>query len=554
MIARADFYESFYDRDGYQVPAHSVTGLTLLESVTEGVLPATGRYGADGKGTVRLPLPYTGPSRAGVWSADVVKLTYEEMAGPVYAWVDYVRPLSMVDDAEVCEVGFTVDPWRTWWDDVQVEEAHFTRVPTNRFANVPEQTYPVQYWNDVVAPKVIPESYVAWFVMAYVGATTKEPTVVYLPFRKSGTPYGATIDGYAVLELRDVYRYVQDAYGLQTEQIVFAGWTDWPVIALRESATTGAYVITDNHGLGSGTPKTINNKDTLTWFGGDEGFPWMQSTATASPGIGQRCVLKGYSDEVVDVLPWTTFNSIKSTLACAFSTFYVRIAAVEHVIEWQVPIRTIPLGKNALSDYVYSGQKEYELQTMQLDRDTALVRGMVSSVTGGAQTGAYGMIGANAQAAGATTPGGVARAGAAASAAPQMAALSAGAGIVGALADYGVSGWHDDKSMALKTSYMSKIGGVAMTGQGVYDLFKRRSIVLATQEPDPESKARWMASIQRYGLNDDGWRTPSTTSGWTWTGPWQCDSARIVRKSASALPSWALASIAGTLARGCYIG
>ena len=55
MIARADFYESFYDRDGYQVPAHSATGLTLLESVTEGVLPATGRYGADGKGTVRLP-------------------------------------------------------------------------------------------------------------------------------------------------------------------------------------------------------------------------------------------------------------------------------------------------------------------------------------------------------------------------------------------------------------------------------------------------------------------------------------------------------------------
>lgn len=553
MITRVDFYESAYDRDGYVVPSGASTGLVLLASVTGNLLPATGRYGADGKGAIRVPIPYVESGRAGPWSADVVKLTYDE-AGPVYAWVDYARPVSMVQGAEVTEVGFTVDPWRSWWDDVEVSEAHFTRVPDNVFGDVPEQTYPVQYWADVSTARVIPESYVGWFILSYVAAVTKEPTVVYIPFRKHGTPFGSTIDSYAVLDLSDVYRYAQDAFGLQTEQIVFAGWTDWPVVMLRESLVAGEYVITDYHGLGSGTPKTIGGTDTLVWFGGWEGMPFVPSTATSTPDVGQRCVLKGYSDEVVDVLPWADLETFKSTLVNNFSSYYIRIVAVEHVIEWQVPVRPLPLGKNALSDYVYSGQKEYELQTMQLDRDTALVRGMVSSVTGGAQTGAYGMIGANQAAAGATTPAGVARAGAAMGAAPQMAALSTGAGIAGALADYGVSGWHDDKSVALKTSYLSKIGGVAMTGEGAYDLFKRRSIVLALQEPDPDSKSRWAKSVRKYGVNDDRWATPSTDPSWTWAGPWQCDSARIVRKTAAVLPSWALTAIAGILARGCYIG
>ena len=558
MITRVDFYESTFDRGGYRVPADSGDGLIPTVSVTQDVYPATARYGAEGKGTIRLPIPYAGPGptlfRSGPWSADVVKITYEE-CGPIYAFVDSVRPLSMVNGAEVTEVDFTVDPWRTWWGDVEVEEAHFTRVPhTSMFDDVPEQTYPVQYWADVSTKTVLPESYVAWFIMSFMATTSNQPTVVYIPFRKNGTPAGATVDGHDVSDLQTIYTFVQNEFGLQTEQIVFTGWTDWPVVELAEQST-GVYTGTDYHGMGAGTPRTIGSVNTVVWItGAENAMPFMSSTATSTPDVGQRCVLKGYSDEVVDVLPWADLTSFKTALVSKFTTFFIRIVAIEHVIEWQVPVQSLPLGKNALSDYVYSGQKEYEMQTMQLDRDTALVRGMVSSVTGGAQTGAYGMIGANQAAAGATTPAGMAKAGAAMGAAPQMAALSMGAGIVGALADYGVSGWHDDKSIAIKSTYLSKIGGVAMTGQSTYDLYRRRGIVLAVQEPDPDSKSRWDNAILEYGLNDDGWRAPSTTSGWSWAGPYQCDSPRIVRKTASIVPAWGVEHIAGILTRGCYIG
>jgi hypothetical protein len=74
------------------------------------------------------------------------------------------------------------------------------------------------------------------------------------------------------------------------------------------------------------------------------------------------------------------------------------------------------------------------------------------------------------------------------------------------------------------------------------------------QEPDPDSKSRWDKAILEYGLNDDGWRAPSTTTGWTWAGPYQCDSARIVRKTGSIVPAWGVEHIAGILTRGCYIG
>jgi hypothetical protein len=250
----------------------------------------------------------------------------------------------------------------------------------------------------------------------------------------------------------------------------------------------------------------------------------------------KRWIIRGYSDEVVDVMPYDVLDTWKTALVNNFSSCYIRIVAVEHELEWQVACGRVPLSKNAESDYLYSGQRQYELDKAEQDRTVALARGLTSAATGGASTGAFGLMGSNA------------------AAAPAMAAVSAGSGVAGALADYLITGWDIEQSQRIKDTYMAQIGGIAMAGEGVYDLRARGGIQLVEQYPDAKSRARWDASLTRHGLQDDRWDYPALQSSWTWNGPWMVDSSRIVRKTGRDVPTWAIAEIQRILTRGCYIG
>ena len=530
MISTVDFYTSEYDRGGYEVPATATDGLTFIRYV-QNVMPSTSRYGADGSGSIRIAVPYED-----VYSADVVKLTYSN--GIVeYAFVDSVRPLSTVQGAEVCEVAFSIDPWRSHWGDVDIAEAHFSRVPRRLYADAPEQTYAVARWKDTGTKwRLVEPQPFGWVIINAM--QNGIPAGYYIPFIFEDQT-ARTLDGARVPYLNEVLEDAQSALQLQTAEIAYAGWTDWPVAKVGENAPGQWAVINIPQDMTYGSGQQIGGHAAQVFksspsckFDLANGY---QSPATLREPM-KRWIIRGYSDEVVDVTPYDALDAWKTALVNNFSSCYIRIVAVEHELEWQVACGRVPLSKNAESDYLYSGQRQYELDKAEQDRTVALARGLTGAATGGASTGAFGLMGSNA------------------AAAPAMAAVSAGSGIAGALTDYLITGWDIEQSQRIKDTYMAQIGGIAMVGEGVYDLRARGGIQLVEQSPDTKSFARWDTSLTRYGLQDDRWDYPSLQATWNWNGPWMVDSSRIVRKTGRNVPTWAITEIQRILTRGCHIG
>ena len=530
MMTSVDFYTSEFDRGGYEVPASPTDGLSFIRYV-QNVMPATSRYGADGSGSFRVAVPYEE-----IYSADVLKIVYSNGLTE-YAYVDSVRPLSTIQGAEVTEVSFTLDPWRSHWTDVDVVDAHFSRTPPRLFGDAPEQTYPIEYWRDTGTKwRIVEPQPFGWVVINAM--QNGIPTGYYIPFIFEDQT-ARTLDGARVPLLLDVLKDAQSALQLQTAEIAYAGWTDWPIATVGENAPGQWGVVNVPAGMTwsssqniGGQPANVFKSSPSCQFGLVAG--WNSPTTTRN--LAKRWIIRGYSDEVVDVLPYDYLRSWQTAFVNNFTACYIRVVAVEHQLEWQIACGRLSLGKNAESDYLYSGQRQYELDKAQQDRTVALARGLVGAATGGASTGAFGMMGSTA------------------AAAPAMAAISAGSGAAGAVADYLITGWDIEQSQAIKDTYMAQIGGIAMAGEGVYDLRARGGIQLVEQEPDEKSLARWSDSLSRYGLQDDRWDFPSLQQSWNWNGPWKIESSRIVRKQGAEVPTWAIAEIQRILTRGCHIG
>lgn len=507
------------------------------------VNPGVSRYGLDGQGTLRLPVAY--PT---VYGCNLLKIAYD--SGPtLYAWITSARPLSTVNGAEVTEVDYSVDPWRTWWSSTTIRKAHVARAPEQTFSGLyPRQSFDVNYWEETVTIPLWTKA--APYYLIICAVENNVPMQYYVPFCQTGTMDVALDVGMKIFDLWTVLKEIQDGLQLQSAEIMYCAWTDFPIVQ---------WANTPNGWLPSIPPRpdfqtkkvTLTSGDTLCHYGMNPEHREVTATIGASPYYKTEHRLMGYGDETIDVLPWRDIQTLTSTLVVQFTNAYVRVILARDVIEWQIPCQTMPLGKNAYSDYVYSGTRDYEMRQKDADRHMALMRGIVGSVTGGMQTGAYGMIGANTQAAGATNAAGAARAAASAGAVPAMAALSAGSGLIGAASDYLIAGAYNGQSQRIKDAYMSQIGGIATVGQGAYNLFHRPGIRFSTFFPDSTARTAWDRSVERYGVAVDRVIEPGQSGEPSiGPGPWKLEEVDL---SVQGAPPWAVEAIKNILERGVYI-
>ena len=541
MLSLVTLYRTDYMRDGPSVPLTAASGLTQMETVQD-VLPSVERYGIDGKGAVRLPLSYDR-----CIGANYLGLQYDDYAPGwhVYAWVDSVRPVSTTGGAAVTEVRFTVDPWRSFFFSVDVVRCRFSRVPKDLLEGVPTQTYDVGWWRDNTTWPLIDRSTVYWLVANVVevdsgGYAAVVPT--YVPFKMDGdaTPFHIWGNG-DVLQLHEILPYLQAGLGTTSDKVVFVGWTDFPVFDwltvtgqadtyTPDVPTTGVMqVATAFHGASTIRLQTLTHAPALRTVSVGPG-------GGVAPQPGYRYVLKGYSDDVVDVVPGESFSSLRVGFVNDWMSAYIRIVLAAHDIEWEVPIETLAVGKNGMSEYLYAGLREYEVDTMELNRQTALLRGMTGAASSGATTGAFGMMGSNAAMAG------------------PMAAVAAAGSVVGTAADYWITGDANVKSQRLKDAYMAKTGTVSRMGQGVYDLTNRPTVRLVRQTPDSESQMRWSRSLAYYGADTDLVAFPALSSGfWNAGGPYRATDMKIRVRAGATVPAYGIDGIRRLFAGGVMI-
>lgn len=543
MISRVRIGTSSLLDGGLEVPSSpSSTPPTWSVTLTD-VLPSVMRYGTTGSGILRLPVPWEDLDGLNYMSVEY------DSGQTVYAWVTAARPLSLTAGSEVTEVSFKVDAWRTWWTSVTVRKAHVTRGPEADFSGAyPRQSFPVNFWEETVSIPLWTRSKPYYLIICAV--QNNVPMQYYVPFTETGTMDVLLDAGMKVFDLWTVLKEIQDGLQLQSSEIMYCAWTDFPIVEWTEYPTGWLPSIPPRPDFQT-RKVTISSGDTLCHYGMNPEHREVATSIGASPYYKTEHRLLGYADELIDVMPWRAVGSLTSTLVVEFTSAYIRVILSRGVIEWQVACQTMPLGKNAYSDYVYSGLRDYEIRQKDADRHMNLMRGIVGSVTGGMQTGAYGMIGAGTEAAGATTAAGAARAAASAGAVPAMAALSAGGGLISAASDYLIAGAYNGQSQRIKDCYMSQIGGIAAVGQGAYNLFHRSPLRFSTFFPDSVAKTAWERSVGRYGVSLDRVVTPGASGDPSiGTGPWRMDDMEL---SSSDVPPWAVEEIRAKLSRGVLI-
>lgn len=540
-----------YRPDGYVQPGRNPADPTW-DVVLQDVAPSTERYGVDGGGVLRLPVPYMD-----VYACDLMKLVYD--GGPtLYAWIVKARPLSEFSGAEVTEVSYAVDAWRTWWTSATVRACKAVRGPQSQYLDYcGKQQFPVQYWRkEGTTIRLWPRALPYWVIVN--GIENDVPTTWIVPFVLRTADRQTLILGPNTLQtptLDEVTKDLQSALQLTTARIAFVGWTDFPLV--RTEAVAGGLDLDPDSSFEfaegwSFISPTIGGASRFVFKGTSTMvFKPFEATFSAPRRIRARYQLTGYSDEPIDDLPWMDVTSIDSVFVNGFTSAYIRIILLAGVIEWQVPVRPLPLGEDSYSDYLYSGMRQFEVSMKEQERQTSLFRGLLGAATGGMQTGAYGMIGANAQAAGATTAAGAASAAAAAGAVPAMAALSAASGLASAVGDWFITGDYNQQSQKIKDRYMEQTGGIAMLGQSVYDLVGRDGVRIEVLVPDSPSDSMWARSLEYYGVGVDRYEDELMTKPVnSFGGPYKLTSIELDCPGA---PPWAVSQLKRMLERGVYI-
>lgn len=159
-----------------------------------------------------------------------------------------------------------------------------------------------------------------------------------------------------------------------------------------------------------------------------------------------------------------------------------------------VPLPAIPLFSNAMSDYVYSGQREFDIDNAKMQREQAVWSGVAnlgSSVIGGAVAGSVAAPGAG------TIAGAVA---------------GFASGTIGVGANAVISTHYDIKSQEMTDKLVSnQAGGVVQYGGGDYSYRAPFGAAVLITQADPLSKGVLAAEQSEMGYVTDVFTTNCTT-------------------------------------------
>lgn len=251
---------------------------------------------------------------------------------------------------------------------------------------------------------------------------------------------------------------------------------------------------------------------------------------------------------IIATLPWgSKFNYVSLRMdmginaANAILTFYYD-DGTDPFIRWRywwqvegytvtIPCLALPIFASALSDYVYSGQREYDIISAKNQREQALKNGIANiggSVVGGAVAGSM------------TAPGVGTIVGAAA---------GATSGIVGTSVGYGLSVQYDAKNQEAVDKLMANQGAtVVQSGGGFFWRHTNAPTSLVKLIRDSESEAELTMEQEELGYITDYYMTdcnPLVSAG----GPLRIENLVIKGDICSAAKQY----IAALFARGVHL-
>ena len=435
-----------------------------------------------------------------LYDCNYLQVTYDFNNGDdvsVYGWIDSVRVISDTAGSPNTLIEWHTDLWRTFLSKATFGAGVVTKRPSS--GTVPPQTYSnmTQLMSGDFA-NLIPSSDYFWVFLNLTATKgdNKITTTYCWPVTNakrnkciSIKDSDGTVQGVAPSFNQSVMGYMDEALGLDPDAI-YGCWLS-PIPPKYCSYTTSdPYIYAKMSGWAVRTNTSDQTYAVYTYESTTTGTEniYEESSLICSGGTTdtQICSMTDFDRNIVFSVPWgITIGKCRYRLVNADTSMYIAFrfsglnvpeaSSETDGMSCAIPLKSLAMSSNAKSSYVYSGQQEYDRESMSIARDQALVSSLTSTLTGTANNAVMSSLSETTSNAGGkrqfqglkkTARGGYEAV--YSSVAPDITStvgglgvgkaslLTAGAGVAGAAIDYFAAGYFNDRTMDATMDYKAK--------------------------------------------------------------------------------------------------
>lgn len=356
--------------------------------------------------SVQIKAPYTD-----LFRCSYLRATYhfnESDDIVVYGWVDSVGLISDTAEFPSSQVNWHVDLWRTYARNAVFRAGTVHRRPLT--SDIPPQPYPFRYKTAVSRETLVPNApgfggeSIWWVYMNFIqefdeAQTTEIRHICWPVLSGGGAAYTAVGEGAQVRQgptFNDVFAgKIDEVLKLSPSAIIACtvspispiGYTGNGYMStspiIMENGTWGLMHVGDTYVFEVSRVPTVSNF-------------FQEFTATLPQTVRtddiDEYTVTGLDGATLGTLPWGlavkdyTYRMIDDT-----SSFYIQVRfdgvdSMPEGLAFTQPLPLLAVTQNSWSDYVYSGQREYDINMRRLQTAQDMVNGLTGGVTTGINT------------------------------------------------------------------------------------------------------------------------------------------------------------------------
>lgn len=213
----------------------------------------------------------------------------------------------------------------------------------------------------------------------------------------------------------------------------------------------------------------------------------------------EQFVVTDLDGSVIGSVPWGltvqtyTYRCVISASAGFVQFRFDGLNSSAEGLQFTIPLSTLDITSNSWSDYVYSGQRDYDIEQRRIARERALVEGLGGALSGGAQGAMLGGLKESQS----FLPSDRTIANASA-----FGFLGAGASIAGSLINYASAGYYNEKLQSASDMLQARqLDSITTPGNGCDWLYYGRPYQIRSIVPDDYSLGRFENDVSLNGIS-----------------------------------------------------
>ena len=367
----------------------------------------------------------------------------------IKGWIDAIDLLSDSDDYPLVEIRWHFDYYEMWKASITLDYGHVKRRPFNTLDDTPIQNYPVRFYKKGSFDQDLATfnngwNGVAWVIVTYndswsVSGFTDIVTMC-IPMTTSGSPvylkWGA--ETRESLSWGEINRgLLDDRFGIPATAIIGMWYSPVFPFPSTYNKVTGTGTLADPFDEASApnidTSKQLKHRGHLADAGDPYEYFYLQWSPypseyaihaydlgseiksseevryiiTSPDGLKVLDLPYGYAVRYYTTRLYVNANEAYVQIDFAATNGANTPNALENIVGTTVniPLSSVPVNSNAYSDYVYSGQRDYDKDNRVLQSQANAVKSVTSGGSTGALIGAFAPMGALAGTALGAAPG-----------------------------------------------------------------------------------------------------------------------------------------------------